>query len=305
MNNRTFAIDKRLYNIGDIFLLFIAVFMAFIIQAFVGSMKNLTTIRAALLLYGVSLAINFTILCILYGLVLPFPFDILLTFRFCLLITFIETSLYFFIRYRKQYGLNKENEKLIGQALKDQQVKELEVLKQQIDPHFIFNSFNTLAFLIDQDSEKARKFSNKLANVYRYIIFNSSKNLVSLADELGFARDYSYLQEIRHSNEIEIRFTGFADVDNIFIVPVSIQILIENAIKHNEFSEDNPLIILVGYENNSVCVENKVNPKTYITHSSKIGLSNLRDRYGLILGKELQIIRKDVRFKVILPLLHK
>jgi LytS/YehU family sensor histidine kinase len=236
---------------------------------------------------------------------LPFTFDLLLTFKFCLLVTFIETSLYFFIRYKKQFQLNLEKEELIGQAIKQQQVKELEVLKQQIDPHFIFNSFNTLAFLIDENSEKAKRFSNKLANVHRYIIFNSNKNFVSVADEVEFAKDYAYLQEIRHSNEVQIDFCGFNDVDNVFILPVSIQILIENAIKHNEFGENDPLIIHVRYENNSVSVENKLTAKSYDIPSSKIGLSNLRDRCRLILGKDLQIVKEAACFKVILPLLNK
>ena len=296
--------DSRLYTVGDIFVLFIAILLSFIVQAFAGSMKNFITSTAALFLYLKSLAINFVILALFYFL-LTFPTDLFLTFKFCLLVTFIQTSLYFFIRYKKQYRLNQEAEKLVGNAIKQQQVRELEVLKQQIDPHFIFNSFNTLAFLIDENSNKARQFSNKLANVYRYIIFNSNKNLVSLADEVGFSKDYAYLQEIRHSNEIEIKFSGFNDADNIFIVPVSIQILIENAIKHNEFNENNPLKIQVGFENDSVCVENNLNPKNYVTPSSKIGLSNLRDRYALILGKELQIVKENAKFKVILPLLYK
>jgi len=297
--------DNRLYTAGDIFLLFIAILLSFIVQAFAGSMKNFITTTAALILYARSLAINFIILSLFYFFLMSFPNDLLLTLKFCLLVTFIQTSLYFFIRYKKQYGLNQEAEKLIGNAIKQQQVKELEVLKQQIDPHFIFNSFNTLAFLIDENSAKARQFSNKLANVYRYIIFNGNKNLVSLTDEVGFSKDYAYLQEIRHSNEIEIKFSGFTDADNIFIVPVSIQILMENAIKHNEFNEHNPLKIQVGFEKGSICVENNLNPKNYITPSSKIGLSNLRDRYALILGKELQVVKGDSTFKVILPLLYK
>lgn len=297
--------DGRLYTSGDVFLLFTVVLFSFIIQAFVGSRRNFSKKIEAVILYVQSFVINLFFLCLLYAFLLPLPFDLLQTVKSCLLITFIETSLGFFIRYKKQYQLNLEKEKLIGQSIKQQQVKELEVLKQQIDPHFIFNSFNTLAFLIDENGEKAKQFSNKLANVYRYIIFNSNKNLVSVADEVGFAKDYAYLQEIRHSNEVQIDFTGFADVDNIFILPVSIQILIENAIKHNGFSEKEPLDIKVSYEHNWIAVENKLNTKNYETPSSKIGLSNLRDRCRLILGKDLQIVKKDAYFKVSIPLLYK
>jgi sensor histidine kinase YesM len=296
--------DNRLYTSSDVFLLFVIVFISFLVQAFAGSIRSLFTRRGAVLLYAQSLIINSFFLGLLYFL-LPFPFDILQTARFCLLITFIETSFTFFTRYKKQYHLNLEKEKRISQSIKQQQVKELEVLKQQIDPHFIFNSFNTLAFLIDENSEKAKRFSNKLANVHRYIIFNSNKNLVSVADEVGFAQDYAYLQEIRHSNEVQINFSGFTDVDNVFILPVSIQILIENAIKHNGFTADEPLLINVCYEHGKVSVENTLNIKNYDAPSSKIGLSNLRDRCRLILGKDLEIVRKDARFKVLIPLLYK
>jgi LytS/YehU family sensor histidine kinase len=233
------------------------------------------------------------------------PFDLLLTFKLSLLVTFIETSLSFFIRYKKQYALNLEKEKLINQSIRQQQVKELEVLKQQIDPHFIFNSFNTLVFLIDDNREKAKLFSTRLANVHRYIIFNSNKNLVSVADELEFARDYAYLQEIRHSDEVQISFSGFTETDNIFILPISIQILIENAIKHNSFTEKKPLVIQVLHENDLVSVRNNLHARNYESPSSKIGLSNLRDRCQLILGKDLLIQKTTTYFKVSIPLLFK
>ncbi|HYO22822.1 MAG TPA: histidine kinase, partial [Flavisolibacter sp.] len=184
-------------------------------------------------------------------------------------------------------------------------VKELEVLKQQIDPHFIFNSFNTLVFLIDENSEKAKLFSTRLANVHRYIIFNSNKNLVSVADELEFARDYAYLQEIRHSNEVQISFSHFAETDNIFILPISVQILIENAIKHNAFTEKEPLNIQVQFEHTVVSVQNNLHTKSYESPSSKIGLSNLRDRCRLILGKDLLVQKTETCFKVSIPLLYK
>lgn len=297
--------DNRLYTTVEVFLLFSVIFVSLLIQAFVGSQKVFATSGQALLLYSKSLLINFGSFCLLFAFLLPYPFDVLLTFKLSLLVTFIETSLSFFIRYRKQYQLNLEKEKRIGQSIKQQQVKELEVLKQQIDPHFIFNSFNTLVFLIDENSEKAKLFSTKLANVHRYIIFNSNKNLVSVADELDFAKDYSYLQEIRHSNEVQIRFSGFSETDNIFILPISIQILIENAIKHNAFSEKNPLLVSVLQENGYISVQNNIFAKNYETPSSKIGLSNLRDRCRLILGKDLLIQKTETAFKVSIPLLLK
>lgn len=297
--------DNRLYTFAEVSILFFVLFVSLLIQAFIGSLQVFAGSAEALLLYLKSLFINLVALCLLNLFLLPYPFDLLLTFKLGLLVTFIETSLSFFIRYRKQYQLNLEKEKRIGQSIKQQQVKELEVLKQQIDPHFIFNSFNTLVFLIDENSEKAKLFSTKLANVHRYIIFNSNKNLVSVADELDFVKDYAYLQEIRHSNEVQISFTGFTDTDNTFILPISIQILIENAIKHNAFTEKTPLLISVRQEEGYVSVENNIYAKSYETPSSKIGLSNLRDRCRLILGKDLLLQKTDSLFKVSIPLLLK
>jgi len=297
--------DQRLYTAGEVFLLFIGIFVLFLIHAFAGSMQQFITTGKAIFLYLRSLFITLLVLCLLYAFLLPYPFDWALTFKLGLLTTFIETSLHFFIRYKKQFSLNLEKDKLINQTIRQQQVKELEVLKQQIDPHFIFNSFNTLTFLIDENSEKAKQFSNKLANVYRYIIFNSSKNLVSVSDEVGFARDYAYLQEIRHSNEVQIRFSIPAETDKFFVLPVSLQILIENAIKHNEFTENDPLIISIKLEENAFCIENNISTKSYNIPSTKIGLSNLRDRCRLILGKDLEIEKRNNIFRVVLPLLVK
>ena len=297
--------DNRLYTSVDVFLLFILILISLLIQAFVGSQKAFAAGSQALLLYLKSLVLNLAFFSLLYGFLLPLPFDFFLTFKLSLLVTFIETSLFFFIRYKKQYSLNLEKEKRIGLSIKQQQVKELEVLKQQIDPHFIFNSFNTLVFLIDENQEKAKLFSTRLANVHRYIIFNSNKNLVSVADELGFAKDYAYLQEIRHSNEVQIFFSGFTETDNIFMLPISIQILIENAIKHNAFSEVKPLLITVHCESDFVSVQNNLSAKNYESPSSKIGLANLRDRCRLILGKDLIIRKTETSFNVLIPLLYK
>lgn len=296
--------DARLYTTGNVAVLFAGILLLFIIHAFASSMKDFVTRFQVLLFYIRILAVSLVVLCILYLLFLPFPFDLLATVRFAVLITFIETSLAFLSRYKKQFVRNQEKEKIIGQTVQQQKQKELEVLKQQIDPHFIFNSFNTLAYLIEEDAGKAKEFSNRLAKVYRYLIFNSSKNLVSLADEVGFAKDYAYLQQIRHSNEVQISFTGFTDTDHAFLVPVSIQLLLENAIKHNSFSEKEPLLVSVRYNEDFIAVENKLTPDRQKSPSSKIGLSNLRDRCSLILGKEPIIEKKEGYFRVLLPVLH-
>ena len=181
---------------------------------------------------------------------------------------------------------------------------EVEILKYQIDPHFIFNAFNTLLFLINDDPAKAYAFCERLAKVYRYVIFSQHKNLVFLSEELDFSKDYSYLQEIRHSGELSISFEDFDATQNMLILPVSIQILIENAIKHNQFSETEPLEIIVRLQDKYVTVENQVRAKEYSNiESSKIGLRNLFERSKLIVGGECIVLQDDGSFKVFLPVL--
>ena len=204
----------------------------------------------------------------------------------------------------KKLEVIKQKTTSLDFILNSQKIMEIEILKYQIDPHFIFNAFNTLLFLINDEPSKAYAFCQKLAKVYRYVIFSQHKNLVPLSDELDFARDYSYLQEIRHDKELIITFEQPSSTENILVLPVSIQILIENAIKHNQFSEHSPLHIVVECTDKYVSVENVMHPKKYNnTESSKIGLRNLIERSKLIIGNECIVKQEENLFKVFLPIL--
>lgn len=216
---------------------------------------------------------------------------------------FISLSILFSLINRKTVLIRQKNSSL-DYILRSQKIMEVEILKYQIDPHFIFNAFNTLLFLINDEPRKAYAFCEKLAKVYRYVIFSQNKNLVFLSEELDFSKDYSFLQEIRHSGELSITFENFDEVQNMLILPVSIQILVENAIKHNQFSETEPLQIIVKLQDKYVMVENRIRAKEYSTvESSKIGLRNLFERSKLILGGECMVVQEDGSFKVFLPVL--
>lgn len=216
---------------------------------------------------------------------------------------FISIFILFSLVNSKTVLIRQKNSSL-DYILQSQKIMEVEILKYQIDPHFIFNAFNTLLFLINEEPRKAYAFCEKLAKVYRYVIFSQHKNLVFLSEELDFSKDYSYLQEIRHSGELSISFENFDTIQNMLILPVSIQILIENAIKHNQFSEADPLEIIVKLQDKYVMVENKTRAKEYSNvESSKIGLRNLFERSKLILGGECMVVQDDVSFKVFLPVL--
>ncbi|MBL7698639.1 MAG: sensor histidine kinase [Chitinophagaceae bacterium] len=296
-------IAGNLFNVGSLVILYAAMLVTCTIQFILADMlRPISGVLQLVTVYALSYIVTFLTLLLIFNTIFFTGESIgRIALISCISLPF-QLSVIYFNKYYLQSKVVKEKEQQIAGFSTRQKAKEIEVLKQQIDPHFIFNSFNTLSFLIGEDSNRAKAFSDKLANVYRYIIFNGNKNLIGLAEELEFAKNYSYLQEIRHSNEVEVVFSNFSKVDNILIIPVSIQLLIENAIKHNEFSEATPLIINVTLQEKHISVEN--NKRLKITNtpvSSKIGLINLRERCNLIMHNELVVIDSPSTFTVQLP----
>lgn len=181
---------------------------------------------------------------------------------------------------------------------------ELEALKNQIDPHFIFNSLNTLSHLIEERPGKAQLFNDNLADVYRYILHNKGRDLVVLKEEIHFINDYFSLLKIRFEEAVQM----MVDIDeeqmgNLLVPPISLQILIENAIKHNEFSDAQPIIISIKLKESQLVVHNEIRKKELRKPSSKIGLENLNERYRLITSKEVVIEADENNFTVYLPVL--
>ena len=182
---------------------------------------------------------------------------------------------------------------------------ELEALKNQIDPHFIFNSLNTLSHLIEEKPLKAKQFNDNLADVYRYILHNKGRELVLLREEIDFLNDYFSLLKIRFENGVQLKINIDAALFEQFLIPpISLQLLAENAIKHNEFSDETPLLLTIRFENGSLTIHNIIRKKTLRKESSRIGLSNLKERYRLTTNKEIEIQETDNDFTVILPLLQ-
>jgi sensor histidine kinase YesM len=182
---------------------------------------------------------------------------------------------------------------------------ELEALKNQIDPHFIFNSLNTLSHLIEEKPIKAKQFNDNLADVYRYILQNKGRELVLLQEEMIFLNDYFSLLKIRFENAVQLNIQVEKTFYQQFLIPpISLQLLAENAIKHNEFSDEAPLIIIVSLENNTLVVHNDKRKKELRKESSKIGLHNLQERYRLTTSGEIIIDEDENNFTVTLPLLQ-
>jgi sensor histidine kinase YesM len=214
--------------------------------------------------------------------------------------TFI-TNIYemVFLNDEREYNLSRVEQLNIAKAQ-----AELEALKNQIDPHFIFNSLNTLSFLIMRDAPSAKLFNDTLAKVYRYILGNKDKDLVLLREEVEFISNYFYLLKIRFRNAVnmEIEINDLA-AEDFLIPPISMQALVENAIKHNDFNDASPLTINVTISSNYIVVRNPVKPKAYMMQTSKIGLSNLDNRYKLITKKNIIIENNPGFFSVRLPVL--
>lgn len=180
---------------------------------------------------------------------------------------------------------------------------ELEALKNQIDPHFMFNSLNSLSYLIDSDTSKAKLFTENLADVYRYILSQKDRSLVVLEDEFDFMDKYVQLLRLRFGNALELKrhFNGTTEKEYL-IPPISAFVAIENAVKHNEISEQTPLQINLYVDNLRLTIHNRLQPKRSIQHSSHIGLKNLDERFKILIGKGIEVTKESGSFQVILPL---
>jgi LytS/YehU family sensor histidine kinase len=203
--------------------------------------------------------------------------------------------------------LVKESE---GEMLRNEQLvrakaeAELQVLKNQIDPHFMFNSLNTLSYLIDENPKKAKEFNENLADVYRYILQNKTRGLVMVSEEIIFLQDYFSLQKIRYEDAVTLKIDLVDEaIEQYMMPPISLQILAENAFKHNEFSIHDPLQINVFCENQRLIVANGIRKKEHVRQYSKIGLLNLQERYILTTTKSIEIKETDKSFTVYLPIL--
>ncbi|HYX08323.1 MAG TPA: histidine kinase [Bacteroidales bacterium] len=192
---------------------------------------------------------------------------------------------------KREYELREQN--LIFQN---------QTLRSQVNPHFLFNSLNTLSSLVNTQTEIANRFINKLSLIYRYILENSSKVKVPLNDELEFIRDYFYLHQIRNEGKILLSF-DVKDSLHFEILPVSLQLLIENAIKHNIATYETPLRIAIYIEEQYIVIKNNIQKMATQVISTKIGLKNLNDRVKLIVGKEIIIKETVNEFMVKVPLL--
>ena len=202
-----------------------------------------------------------------------------------------------FLYLNKQNNLKElENEKLKSSYLNSK----LENLKDQINPHFLFNSFANLSALIDENQKTAKKYLSNLSDVFRYSLNNSNEQIVNLADELELLNSYIELYKIR----IKDGLTLIVDLNDKEkkILSMSLQPLLENVIKHNEISKEKPVTIELKQRGNLFSFKNNLNQRNKSVSENGIGLSNLNERYKILVGKEIDIQNTSSQFIVTLPL---
>ena len=218
-------------------------------------------------------------------------------FRVNLFLHCLNAIYYFMDRLKKSELKAAQLEKVSIEA-------QFEALRNQINPHFLFNCFNALSTLVYKDAETSAKFIAQLSKVYRYLLFNQEKKIVSLQEELEFIAAYLFLLKIRFSDNIAIENNISIDVNKFYIAPASLQMLIENAIKHNVVSSKHQLKITITTVNNTIEVANTLQEKEVKEESTFIGLKNIQKRYEFLSDTPVMIERTKSEFKVKLPLLQ-
>ncbi len=211
----------------------------------------------------------------------------------------IYEAIYFYIRLEKSIR-EEEQAKLVLIQM------ELDGLRNQAQPHFFFNTLNTLRDIIDQNpKEDAKKFVDKLSDVYRFLLESGNDNLISLRDELRFSKAYIYIQSERFGNNLKLNWSIPETSLDTMIAPISLQLLLENAIKHNVISKAKQLVVNVEVKGDYLVVYNRIQSKSTQLPSTKLGLKNIENRYALLSSKSIEIINDGNRFTVSLPLLKK
>jgi sensor histidine kinase YesM len=209
----------------------------------------------------------------------------------------IYEGFYYFTRLRK---VEREKEELLRVNLQSQ----FDSLKQQVNPHFLFNSINTISSLIDKDAERAKKYLAEMSKVYRYLLRTNEEELTSLQTELQFMDSYIHLLKTRFGEGIFVKIAVEETFKNYSLPALTLQLLIENAVKHNSIGKAKPLIIEISTtENGWLSVKNNLQKRINVIPSTKIGLSNIIAKYKLLNQPEVIIQETFKEFTVLLPLI--
>ena len=221
--------------------------------------------------------------------------------------TMVNCFILMLAKYIDQAEVVKRQEQHIHEIESEILRVKYQQLRAQVNPHFLFNSLNILISLINSNPQKATDFTKKLASIYRYLLSNDKQDVVMLSDELKFAQQYANILNIRYGDGIKINIPKITDVSlmSMRIVPTALQILIENAVKHNIISTSNPLVINIVIDNNKIIVTNNLAPRPIPADSTGIGLKGLIEKYKIIVSQDIEIKGDNGIFSVAIPLIKR
>lgn len=219
-----------------------------------------------------------------------------------IVITFFVTVSLYAIHFYKAYNEYKVKEQKIIAGTAS---AKFESLKNQIDPHFLFNSLNVLSSLIEENPANAQRFTTSLSKIYRYVLEQKDKDLVSVEEEIVFAKTYMNLLKMRFENSLTYDVPTDELNQELKVVPLSLQLLLENTVKHNVVSEQKPLHIKIYIENGFLIIENNLQKKEVLGNRKGVGLENIANRYAIISKKKMIIEQTEKSFKAKLPILTK
>lgn len=221
-----------------------------------------------------------------------------------ILVTLILTFFVSMVLHSRSFLINWKKTQIDAEKFQKESIKaQYESLKNQVNPHFLFNSLNALTHLVYEDPDKAAKFIKQLSEVYRYVLDTRDKELVSLEEELKFLESYLFLQHIRFGGNLKVKVS--LNGTRSAVAPLALQMLIENAIKHNVISEESPLTIELFPEKSFLVVENTIRTKSTLQDNSRgLGLENIRRRYEFLSKEKMQVTNANGKFTVKLPVIE-
>lgn len=217
-------------------------------------------------------------------------------------ITFIVLLVFHSLHFYKIYQENKVTQQKIIAGTAN---AKFESLKNQIDPHFLFNSLNVLSSLIEENPDNAQRFTTSLSKIYRYVLEQKDKELVSVEDELSFAKTYMNLLKMRFENSLFYELPTENINPDARVVPLSLQLLLENTVKHNVVSEQKPLHIRIFIDGDYLAIQNDLQKKEVLQDRQGVGLLNIVNRYGIITDRKVKVQEDEKNFTVRIPILTK
>ena len=226
----------------------------------------------------------------------PKAFATAVSFVLCALVLAVYESIFFFTKFRQS---RLEQERLERANVQSQ----LAALKQQVNPHFLFNSLNTLTTLIPEDTALATRFVQRLSAVYRRLLEYRHESLIPLSDELTALEDYLFLLRARFEDKLRVEINGRATAADRLLPPLTLQLLVENAIKHNVVSTARPLTVRIDITADYVTVSNNLQERPRAAAGTGVGQANITQRYRLLSDRPVRVERAEDRYRVAVPLL--